>query len=114
MVPTIKSYIKDTTYFVKFIRDAAKTPAETLLVTFDVISLYTNIPNQEGMKACAKALSRQLSNTSKPSTSKLIQLMGLVLVLNNFVFNDKHYIQTGGTALGTQLAPSYANLLWLT
>ena len=62
------------------------------------------------MRACAKVLSRHRSNTSKPSTSNLIQLMRLVPTLNNFVFNDKHYIQTGGTAMGTQLAPSYANL----
>ena len=30
--------------------------------------------------------------------------------MNNFSFNDKHYLQTHGTAMGTRMAPSYANL----
>ena len=29
---------------------------------------------------------------------------------NNFVFGDKHYLQVHGTAMGTRMAPSYANL----
>ena len=28
----------------------------------------------------------------------------------NFSFNGDHYLQTGGTAMGTSLAPNYANL----
>ena len=28
----------------------------------------------------------------------------------NFTFNGDHYLQTGGTAMGTSLAPNYANL----
>ena len=30
--------------------------------------------------------------------------------MNNFSFNDKHYLQVHGTAMGTRMAPSYANL----
>ena len=56
LVPNIKSYVKDTSDFVKKIRDLGTVPSNTLLVTLDVTSLYTNIPNQEGIKACAKAL----------------------------------------------------------
>ena len=29
---------------------------------------------------------------------------------NNFEFNENHYLQTLGTAIGTKMAPSYANL----
>ena len=28
----------------------------------------------------------------------------------NFTFNDDHYLQVGGTAMGTGVAPNYANL----
>ena len=28
----------------------------------------------------------------------------------NLTFNGDHYLQTGGTAMGTSLAPNYANL----
>jgi hypothetical protein len=30
--------------------------------------------------------------------------------MNNFCFNDKHYLQVHGTAMGTKMAPSFANL----
>ena len=30
--------------------------------------------------------------------------------MNNFIFNGKHYLQIHGTAMGTRMAPSYANL----
>ena len=33
----------------------------------------------------------------------------MILNMNNFSCNDKHYLQTHGTALGTVIAPSYAN-----
>ena len=34
----------------------------------------------------------------------------MILTMNNFCFNGKHYLQTHGTAMGTRMAPSYANL----
>ena len=34
----------------------------------------------------------------------------MILTMNNFSFNDKHYLQIHGTATGTRMAPSFANL----
>jgi len=34
----------------------------------------------------------------------------MILTMNNFSFNDKHYLQIHGTAMGTKVAPSNANL----
>jgi hypothetical protein len=31
--------------------------------------------------------------------------------MDNFTFNGAHYLQTNGTAMGTDMAPSYANTL---
>ena len=48
-----KSYIKDTTDFINFI-ERKKLPRNTLLVSMDVTSLYTNIPQEQGMQiVCA-------------------------------------------------------------
>jgi hypothetical protein len=33
-----------------------------------------------------------------------------VLKKNNFTFNGDHYLQINGTAMGTKMAPSYANI----
>jgi len=37
-------------------------------------------------------------------------LLELVLTKNNFEFNEEHYLQIAGTAMGTRVAPSYANI----
>ena len=34
----------------------------------------------------------------------------VILTMNNFVFDDEHFIQQHGTAMGTRMAPSFANL----
>ena len=34
----------------------------------------------------------------------------MVLRKNNFTFNGDHYLQINGTAMGTKMAPSYANI----
>jgi hypothetical protein len=46
-------------------------------------------------------------------TTYLVKLLTHVLKLNNFEFNDQHYLQVNGTAMsamGTKMAPSYANI----
>ena len=42
------SYLKDTTDFIKFI-EKTKVKRRTFLVSMDVTSLYTNIPQEEGI-----------------------------------------------------------------
>ena len=36
--------------------------------------------------------------------------MRMILTMNNFVFNDENFIQQHGTAMGTKMAPAFANL----
>ena len=45
----IKSHIKDTTDFINKIEAIKNLPEDTILVTMDVKSLFTNIPNSEGI-----------------------------------------------------------------
>ena len=40
----------------------------------------------------------------------LITLLEIILKNNTFEFNNKCYIQLQGTAMGTRLAPAYANI----
>ena len=47
-VPHIKSYVRDTPDFIKKIENF-KLTGDYFLVTMDVTSLYTNIPNHEGL-----------------------------------------------------------------
>ena len=63
----------------------------------------------EGLVSIARSLIKhQPDFTLKYKT--LLELLKLVLHKNNFQFNGEHYLQIGGTAMGTKVAPSYANL----
>ena len=54
------------------------------------------------------AIHRHTNNL--PHNSYIVELLEVVLTNNYFDFNGKHYHQISGTAMGTKLAPSYANL----
>ena len=45
-----------------------------------------------------------------PPTHDLTTLIATILRKINFIFGDQHYLQIYGTAMGTRMAPSYANL----
>ena len=49
-----KSNLKDTSDFVNFIENT-KVPADVILVSMDVTSLYTNIPREEGIDTVCRA-----------------------------------------------------------
>ena len=83
-------------------------PKDSILVTMDVKSLYTNIPNNQGIAAVKNAYDKYQNKTV--TTKVITTFLALILTLNNFVFNCKHYLQITGCAMGTICAPSYANI----
>ena len=83
-------------------------PKQSLLVTLDVKSLYTNIPNNEGIKAVREAYNKHPSKTV--SAKVIITFISLILTLNNFIFNCSHYLQFMGCVMDTICAPAYSNI----
>jgi hypothetical protein len=64
-----KSYVRDTTHFLQKIKSIRDLPENSLLVTFDVTSLYTNIPNHAGVGASKQAFRKFRSEPGlKPTT----------------------------------------------
>ena len=104
-VKELKSYVKDSTDFIRKINSMEKIPDNGILVTMDVRSLYTNIPNKEGIEAVETTLKRKNIGTRIISA-----FLRLVLTLNNFVFNSQNYLQINGCTMDTKCAPSYANI----
>ena len=85
---SLPSYIKDTSDFINRINETKEINKDSILVTLDVKSLYTNIPNHEGIEAVKSALN---SVSQKPIATKvIIKFLFLILTLNNFVFNGVH------------------------
>ena len=104
----LPSYTKDTTDFIKRLRRMDKVPKDSILVTLDVSSLYTNIDTEEGLVIVEEELTKAGQN--QPSAKTLTWLLDKVLKLNNFTFNNHNFIQVKGTAMGTRAAPNYANV----
>ena len=108
LVKSLPSYIQDTTDFLNKLGKLPKTlPKDVHLVTMDVKSLYTNIPNNEGIDAIKDYITKSDISNMKPV---LIAFLRLVLTLNNFSFNGANYLQISGVSMGTKCAPAYANL----
>ena len=107
-VTQIPSHIRDTTDFINKLRRLPPLPPGCLLVTLDISALYTNIPHEEGIAACEEFLNCQ--EKQEPPTTDVCQPIQLVLTKNSFIFNETNYLQVHGTAMGTGMAPSYANL----
>ena len=108
LVTTVPSFIRDTKHLLNELAALPELPPHALLVTMDVVGLYNNIPHSDGVAACRRALDKR--PVFVPPTNDIIELMELVLDRNCFSFNGHHYRQILGTAMGTRMAPSFANL----
>lgn len=73
-----------------------------------MVSLYTSVNHDGGVRAVI----RTLEKASVPIEGKelMVSLLELVLTSNYFKFGDKFYLQKQGTAMGTNMAPTYANM----
>ena len=103
------SFIKDTTDFINFI-EKTKIGQDTILVSMDVSSLYTNIPQEEGTNTVCKAYEKFHNYNPPIPTRFLREMLVLILKENSFQFNGENYLQTHGTAMGTKMAVSFANI----
>ena len=103
--------VQDSPDFLRSIEDQNNSDDiedEDILVTIDVTGLYSNIPMDDGIKACKDIL----ENSDNPDALNclILELLELVLKNNIFEFDDKLYRQEIGTAMGCRPAPDYANI----
>jgi hypothetical protein len=103
------SYIRDDIDFLTKLPSQMKS-SETF-ATFDVCSLYSNITHTLGLQAVEYWLQKH-PETICPrfSSSFITDSLKIILDNNSFSFGSKNYIQIQGTAMGTKMAPTYANL----
>ena len=90
IVKVVPSYVKDTQDFLKKLEKVKDIPQESLTVTLDVKSLYTNIQNNEGIKVVKESYKKYKEKTV--SAKVIITFLSLIITLNNFVFNCTHYL----------------------
>ena len=108
IVRSLPSYVKDSQHALQIFRDFNFLGEDKLIFTMDITSLYTVIPNSEGLLALKHCF--DLRTVKEPSSETLLRLAELVLTLNCFSFAGSYYKQINGVAMGTKMGPSYANL----
>ncbi len=98
--PTI---LRDSRQIVKDLKDI-KVPRSPTILTFDVVPLYPNI-NHEIAKANIFPF---FKNQAKGQC--VLDLLDVVMENNIISYENKMWCQVRGTAMGTPVAPPYANL----
>lgn len=87
---------------------------KTLLITADVVSLYTNIDIREGIDTVCQLLSDNIDLYDDQIYPEDIPFfkdsLSIILDNNYFQFGNTTFRQIKGTAMGTNMAPAYANL----
>ena len=76
----------------------------------DVTSLYTNIPQNEGIEIVFKAYENFCKDNPPIPTHYLGEMLRLILNENSFQFSGKHYLQSHGTARGTKAVVAFASI----
>ena len=79
-------------------------PQDTILVSMDVTSLYTNIPQQEGIQTVCSAYENFYNNNPPIPSHYFKEMLSLILKQNSFKF------KTHGTAMGTKMAVAFPNI----
>ena len=92
-------------------------PHDTLLVTYDVASLYTNIPLAEAERSVARMLVQARPHDTTPSNQSLLKLLRHVFQGNIFTFSDgeklHYYLQVNGVSMDQNAHPRSHVYLWV-
>ena len=108
-----QSYLQDTPDFLRYIENINKGPAlenNQILVTWDVVGLYNNIPHEEGLESLKEGLEQR--NTPEIPTDYLVRLMEIILKNNLFNFHEELWRQEIGCAWGPNQHPHMQIFSW--
>ena len=95
--------------FANFIRNCILEPAKSFLCSFDISSLFTNVPLDETIEICANALYRGHLDCPPLPEDTFRELMLIATRGVEFSFNNQMHKQLDGVAMGSPLGriPKY-------
>ena len=99
---------KDTFSFVSQIKNA--NLSKKIIVSYDVTSLFANIPLQETIDIAINLIFNHNPNLNI-TRKELKKLFFFATSQTHFIFNSKFYNQIDGIAMGSPLAPVLANII---
>ena len=80
------------------------------MVSFDVASLFTNVPLEETIEIILKRIYMKKEITANIPKQEMKELLILFTKKLHFTFNNETYIQVEGVAMGSPLGPVLANI----
>ena len=95
-----KYTIKDTKYFVEKIKKE-HIPNDHLLVSFDVKSLFTNVPLDQTIEIILNIVYKKNEISTDMTKSEMKELLNLCTKSVHFTFDDNIYVQNDGVAMGS-------------
>ena len=78
------------------------------MASFDIKSLFTNIPLTETLNLCVQNLYRNQTHVNNLTKSSFYKLLKITMFESLFIFDGKFYEQYDGIAMGSPLAPTLA------
>lgn len=102
-------YVRDSWHFHEFIKNK-NVPNDFMLVSFDVTSLFTNIPTDFALE-CIKKRWAEISVNSPLNLNEFTEGVKLCLDSTFFRYNETFYSQIFGTAMGSPISSTIANLV---
>ncbi|XP_062552387.1 LOW QUALITY PROTEIN: protein diaphanous-like [Armigeres subalbatus] len=85
-------------------------PPDHILVSFDVVSLFTNIPNELVRRSIIFRWT-EIKQGTNINLDLFLEMVELCMDTSYFRFRDKYYQQTFGTAMGSPLSPILADYI---
>ncbi|XP_057325921.1 uncharacterized protein LOC130667978 [Microplitis mediator] len=88
----------------------SKLPADYIMISMDVVSLFTNVPLQlvkEGIKKRWSIIKRY----TDIDCNSFIEAVELCFTSSSFLFNNNYYQQIFGAAMGSPLSPIAADMV---
>nr|XP_054763188.1 uncharacterized protein LOC129269711 [Lytechinus pictus] len=84
------------------------------MISFDVESLFTNVPIEGACRVARERLTadNQLASRTSLTPEEISTLLEFVLKSTYFLYNGKFYEQTEGAAMGSPYQPSSPTCIW--
>ena len=104
-------HVKNSEEFAKFTRDLVLHPDE-IMVSFDVVSLFTNVPTEDACNIAWERLSEDgsLQDRTDLTPDQIADLLKFCVSSSSFRWRQEFFEQSEGTSMGSPISPVLADM----